>query len=97
MFQVIKLTIFSPFLKNIQAELEYKGVVLSNSHVKGMALMKFLSDEAAASRSIDQELAQLDRRWNAMAKEILARMELVCNFRNKCRVFSPIFCSCYSY
>jgi hypothetical protein len=60
--------------------LEHKGVVLSNSHVKGMALMKFLSDEAAASRTIDQELAQLDRRWNSMAKEILTRIELVWYF-----------------
>lgn len=39
--------------------------------------MKFLNDEAAASRTIDKDLAQLDRRWNNMAKEIIARIELV--------------------
>ena len=55
-------------------------MLLSNSHVKGMALMKFLNDEAAASRTIDRNLAQLDRRWNTMAKEIIARIELVWYF-----------------
>ncbi len=44
--------------------------------------MKFLTDEAAASRTIDQDLSQLDRRWNTMAKDILARIELVCYFEN---------------
>lgn len=40
-------------------------------------LMKFLSDEAAASKAIDNDLSQLDRRWNKMAKDIIARIELV--------------------
>ena len=43
--------------------------------------MKCLNDEASASRSIDRNLAQLDRRWNTMAKEIIARIELVRYFR----------------
>ncbi|CAB4006508.1 Hypothetical predicted protein [Paramuricea clavata] len=70
-------------LKNIQSELEDKGVVLSQSHIKGMALMKFLNDEAAASRTIDRELSQLDRRWNTMAKDIIARIELLRNIQYK--------------
>ena len=48
--------------------------------------MKFLNDEAAASRTIDRELSQLDRRWNTMAKDIIARLELVCRL-----VFTSFF------
>ena len=39
--------------------------------------MKFLNEEATASRTIDKDLADLDRRWNTMAKDILERIELV--------------------
>ncbi|XP_028414134.1 dystrophin-like isoform X2 [Dendronephthya gigantea] len=70
-------------LKKLQSELEEYGVVLSNTHIKGMALMKFLNDEAAASRTIDKDLSQLDRRWNNMAKEIIARIELLRNIQYK--------------
>ncbi|XP_046848609.1 utrophin-like isoform X4 [Xenia sp. Carnegie-2017] len=70
-------------LKNIQSKLEDNGLLLSNSHVKGMMLMKFLSDEAAASKAIDNDLSQLDRRWNKMAKDIIARIELLRNIQFK--------------
>lgn len=67
-------------------------MVLSNSHIKGMALMKFLNDEASASRNIDRNLAQLDRRWNTMAKEIIARIELVRYFRGYHKKKADIEC-----
>ena len=54
--------------------------------------MKFLNEEAAASRTIDRDLANLDRRWNALAKNILSRIELVsqvwCKNKNVYAIFN---------